>query len=115
MVHNTGRQTETTYLRKKNFSENVRTCFKPKYKKRINNDLEIIYNTTNPIELFLNCVRLLLKAKRLEWAGHVWRAGENLIRSVLIENATKMRSRGRPRLRWTEERYFRYGRVKKFG
>lgn len=30
--------------------------------------------------------RLILKAKHLEWANHVWRAVESFTRNVLIKN-----------------------------
>jgi len=32
-------------------------------------------------------IRLFLKVKRLEWAGHVWQAAESLIRNVLIKKS----------------------------
>ncbi|VVC26164.1 Reverse transcriptase domain, partial [Cinara cedri] len=64
-----------------------------------NKDLEMLFNKPN--------IRLFLKAKRLEWAGHVWRADENIIKNVLIRNVTKTRPRGRPRQRWLD-------RVKKY-
>ncbi|XP_060861781.1 craniofacial development protein 2-like [Metopolophium dirhodum] len=38
--------------------------------------------------------------KRLEWAGHVWRAEETIIQKVLINNPTGKRLRGRPLQRW---------------
>jgi len=59
------------------------------YGRRKNDELERLYNKPN--------IGLFLKAKRLEWAGHVWRAGESVIRNVLIRNPTKKRPRGRPR------------------
>lgn len=43
-----------------------------------------------------------MKAKRLEWAGHLWRADENIIKNVLIRNLTKTLPRGRPRQRWLD-------------
>ncbi|VVC26229.1 Hypothetical protein CINCED_3A021923 [Cinara cedri] len=64
------------------------------YEGRKNKDLEILFNKPN--------IRLFLKAKRLEWAGHVWRADENIIKNVLIRNVTKMRPRGRPRQKWID-------------
>jgi hypothetical protein len=39
---------------------------------------------------------------QLEWAGHVWRAGESVIRNVLIRNPTKKRPMGRPRQWWLD-------------
>lgn len=46
------------------------------YERRKNDDQERLYNEPN--------VRLFLKAKRLEWDGHVWWAEENLPRNILI-------------------------------
>jgi len=45
---------------------------------------------------------LFLKAKLLEWAGHVWRAGESVIQNLLVGNPTKKRSRGKPHQRWLD-------------
>lgn len=59
-----------------------------------NEDLERLFDKPN--------IRLFLKAKRLEWAAHVWRATESLTRNVLIENPQKKRPRGRPRQRWLD-------------
>jgi len=64
------------------------------YERRKNDELERLYNKSN--------IGLFLKAKRLEWAGHVWRVGESVIRNVLIRNPTKKRPRGRPRQRWLD-------------
>jgi len=61
------------------------------YERRKNDELGRLYNKPN--------ICLFLKAKRLEWAGHVWRAGESVIRNVLTRNPTKKRPRGRPRQR----------------
>jgi len=49
------------------------------YERQKNDELKRLYNKP----------RLFLKAKRLEWACHVWWAGENVIRNVLIRNPTK--------------------------
>jgi hypothetical protein len=51
------------------------------YERRKNDELGRLYNKPN--------ICLFLKAKRLEWAGHVWRAGESVIQNVLIRNPTK--------------------------
>jgi len=64
------------------------------YERRKNDELGRLYNKPN--------ICLFLKAKRLEWAGHVWRAGESIIRNVLIRNPTKKRPRGRPRQQWLD-------------
>lgn len=61
------------------------------YKRRKNTDLEKLYNKPN--------IRKYMKAKRLEWAGHVWRADGSLSHNVLVENLNKKRPRDRPRQR----------------
>ncbi|KAL4112400.1 hypothetical protein QTP88_016199 [Uroleucon formosanum] len=63
------------------------------YERRKNDELGRLYKPN---------ICLFLKAKRLEWAGHVWRAGESVIWNVLIRNPTKKRPRGRPRQRWLD-------------
>jgi hypothetical protein len=35
-------------------------------------------------------------------SGHIWWAGESVIRNVLIGNPTKNRPRGRPHQRWLD-------------
>jgi len=62
------------------------------YERRKNTNLEFLYNKSN--------IKCFLKAKRLEWAGHVWRAERSIIRKVLINKPTGKRPRGRPRQRW---------------
>jgi len=81
MVHNRGRRRETSHL----WKEILPKIYKPVRKPNI---------------------RSFLKAKRLEWAGHIWRAGKNLIQNVLIKKPTKKRPKERPCQRWL-------GRVKK--
>jgi hypothetical protein len=41
-----------------------------------------------------------IRSKRIEWAGHVWRAERCLIRKVMLGNTTGKRPLGRPRQRW---------------
>ncbi|KAF0728937.1 putative transposon-derived protein F52C9.6, partial [Aphis craccivora] len=43
-----------------------------------------------------------LRSKRLEWAGHVWRAEGKLIKQVLINKPNKKQPVGRPRQRWLD-------------
>jgi len=57
------------------------------YERRKNDELGRLYNKPN--------IRLFIKAKRLEWAGHVWWAGESVIRNVLIRNPTKKACKGK--------------------
>jgi len=59
------------------------------YERRKNNELEKLYNEPN--------IELSLKARQLEWAGYVWRAGKSVMKNVLIQNPLKMRRRRRPR------------------
>lgn len=40
--------------------------------------------------------KYFLKAQRLEWADHVWCAGESIIRKVLINKLTGKRPREKP-------------------
>jgi len=51
------------------------------YERRKNEDLEMLFSKPN--------IRLLLKAKRLKWASHIWRAAESLTKSVLTKNPPK--------------------------
>lgn len=46
------------------------------FERRKNTNLESLYNKPN--------IKCYVKAKRLEWAGHTWRAEGNIIRMVLI-------------------------------
>lgn len=62
------------------------------YERRKNEEIESIFNKPN--------IQACLKAKRLEWAGHVWRAKDKLIHKVLINKPNGKRPRGRPRQRW---------------
>ena len=64
------------------------------YERRKNEDLERLFSKPN--------IKLYLKAKRLEWAGHVWRDTDSLTRNVVIKNPQKKRPRGRPRQRWLD-------------
>ncbi|KAL4154176.1 hypothetical protein QTP88_002009 [Uroleucon formosanum] len=64
------------------------------YERRKNTNLESLYNKPN--------VKCFLKSKRMEWAGHVWRAEGSIIQKVLNNNLTGKRPRGRPRQRWRD-------------
>jgi hypothetical protein len=57
-----------------------------------NEDLQRLYNKPN--------ICKFLRSKRLEWAGHVWRAEGCLIRKVLDGNLNGKRPIGRPHQRW---------------
>jgi len=58
------------------------------YERRKKKDIESIFNKSN--------IQACLKGKRLEWAGHVWRAKDKLIHIVLINKPHGKRPRGRP-------------------
>jgi len=62
--------------------------------RRKNEDVESIFNKPN--------IQACLKAKRLESAGHVWRAKDKLIHKVLVNKPNGKRPRGRPRQRWLD-------------
>eukprot|EP00102_Acyrthosiphon_pisum_P010699 XP_008179114.1 PREDICTED: uncharacterized protein LOC103308121 [Acyrthosiphon pisum] len=64
------------------------------YERRKNIDIERLFN--KPI------IQSFLISKRLEWAGHVWRAKQDLINKVLNNNPSGKRPRGRPRQRWMD-------------
>ncbi|KAL4154352.1 hypothetical protein QTP88_000231 [Uroleucon formosanum] len=64
------------------------------YERRKNADLNSLFNTAN--------LKDFLRSKRLEWAGHVWRAEGKLIKQVLINKPNKKRPVGRPRQRWLD-------------
>lgn len=42
----------------------------------------------------------MLYAERLEWAGHMWRVEEKMIKSMVIKTLPGKRSRGRPQHQW---------------
>lgn len=56
-----------------------------------NADLNRLHNARN--------VQHFLRSKRLEWAGHVWRAEGGLIKQVLVNKPNKKRPVGRQRQR----------------
>ena len=64
------------------------------YERRTNEDIERLLNGPN--------IKKCIVSKRLEWAGHIWRDRESLMRKVLVTNLQKTRPRGRPRQRWLD-------------
>ncbi|KAE9523560.1 hypothetical protein AGLY_016112, partial [Aphis glycines] len=64
------------------------------YERRNNQELQELYNRPNIIAY--------IRSKRLEWFGHVWRAGGQVIKEVLINTINKKRPLGRPRTRWVD-------------
>jgi len=61
------------------------------YERRHNNDLQSLYGRPN----ILSCGR----SKKIEWAGHVWRAEGKIIKQVTEGRIVKKRPVGRPRTR----------------
>lgn len=57
-----------------------------------NKNLQQLYNKLS--------LRHFLARKRLEWAGHVWRAEGSLIKKVTENHLTWKKPRGRLRQRW---------------
>ena len=43
-----------------------------------------------------------VKGTRLEWAGHVWRADNSIVKTVLVNNLNRKRPRDRPKQRWLD-------------
>jgi len=62
------------------------------FERRKNKDLQRLYNKPN--------ICKILNSKRLEWAGHVWRAEECLIRKVLDGNLSGKWETTSSRQRW---------------
>jgi hypothetical protein len=58
------------------------------YESKTNKDIERIYNVLN--------IRKYLVPKKLEWAGHIWRHMDSLMRQLLAYKLNKTRSRRRP-------------------
>lgn len=44
----------------------------------------------------------LMRGARLEWADHVWEAENSIIKTVLVNNISKKRARGRTKQRWLD-------------
>lgn len=83
MVHKTERLKKTTHFERKNLWKIYGSVGLQNgdYERTKNEDLEMLF-----IKLY---VRLFLKANRLEWAGHVWRAVFSLLKNVLKRNPPK--------------------------
>jgi hypothetical protein len=54
------------------------------YEKRKNQELQELYNRLNIISY--------IKSRQLEWFGHVWRAGGQIIKEVLVNKINKKTS-----------------------
>jgi len=64
------------------------------YERRHNKDLQNLYGRQNILSY---CIR-----KRIEWAGHIWRAEGKIIKRVTDGNVAGKRPIGRPRTRWKD-------------
>jgi len=64
------------------------------YERRHNNDLQNLYGRSNILSYS--------RGKRLEWAGHVWRAEGKNIKRVTEGKIVGKRPLGRPRTRWKD-------------
>jgi hypothetical protein len=65
------------------------------WRKRYNHELYELFNKPDIIEF--------IKVKRLEWVGHIIRAGENrTIKRIFNTKPERKRKARRPRLRWEE-------------
>jgi len=64
------------------------------YERRKNTDIKRLFNKPN--------IQSFLISKRLEWAGHVWRAKQDMINKVLTNNPSENRLRGIRRQRWMD-------------
>jgi len=65
-----------------------------RFERRTNENLRQLHNKPS--------LRHFLVKKRLEWAGHEWRAEGTLIKKVTESKITGKRPRGRPRQRWND-------------
>jgi len=78
----------------------VQRIFRPKrndegdYEIRSNRELKNLFNEPN--------IAATLKSQRLRWAGHVWRADDQLIFIITKRKPNKSRPRGRPRKQWED-------------
>jgi len=43
-----------------------------------------------------------VKGMRLEWAGHVWKADNTIVKTILVNNVNSKRPRGIPKERWLD-------------
>jgi len=64
------------------------------YERRHNNDLQNLYGRPNILSYN--------RGRRMEWAGHVWRAVGKTIKRVTEGKIVRKRPLGRPRTRWKD-------------
>ncbi|XP_008189884.1 uncharacterized protein LOC103311866 [Acyrthosiphon pisum] len=64
------------------------------WERRSNEQIQQLYGKGNIIQF--------IKGTRLEWAGHVWRADNSIVKKVLVNNLNRKRPRGKPKQRWLD-------------
>jgi hypothetical protein len=64
------------------------------WERRSNEQIQQLYGKGNIVQF--------VKGTRLEWAGHVWRADNSIVKKVLVNNLNRKRPRGRPKQRWID-------------
>ncbi|XP_025415570.1 uncharacterized protein LOC112687196 [Sipha flava] len=64
------------------------------WERRSNEQIKQLYGKGNIVQF--------VKGTRLEWAGHVWRADNSIVKKVLVNNLNRKRPRGRPKQRWID-------------
>jgi hypothetical protein len=64
------------------------------YEIKSNRELNALFNEPSIVAPF--------KSQRIRWAGHVWRAKDQLLWSITKWIPNKSRPRGRPRQRWED-------------
>jgi len=64
------------------------------WEKRSNEHVQQVYGKGSIVQF--------VKGVRLEWAGHVSRADNSIVRTVLVNNMNRIRPRGRPKQRWLD-------------
>lgn len=83
------------------FEKNIlRRTFGPKrnkegsYEIRLNRELNTLFNKPSIVAT--------LKSQRIRWAGHVWRAKDQLLWTITKWKPNKSRPRGKPRQQWED-------------
>jgi hypothetical protein len=64
------------------------------WERRSNEQIQQLYGKGNIVQL--------IKDTRLEWAGHVWREDNSIVKKVLVNNLNRNKPRGRPKQRWLD-------------
>ncbi|KAL4103226.1 hypothetical protein QTP88_018603 [Uroleucon formosanum] len=64
------------------------------WERRSNEQIQQLYGKGNIVQF--------VKGTRMEWAGHVWRADNSIVKKVIVNNLNRKRPRGRPKQRWID-------------